>query len=313
MMQGTALPADCGSWRGLPMGFDPASFRCMKFSKYHALGNDYLVIEPGAAPEGMDCRVIRALCHRNFGVGSDGILYGPLRSDKAVFGLRIFNPDGSEAEKSGNGLRIFSRYLWDCGLVGADEFTIETIGGVVRSTVSEAGRSVQVEMGRVSFWSNAIPVTGSEREVLNESVTVGGRVLKFCAATIGNPHCVVPLDEVSEAMARSYGPLLETHPYFPRRTNVQLLQVLDRGRIRIEIWERGAGYTLASGSSSSAAAAVAHRLDLCDRDIAVQMPGGVIRIEIGPDYEIRMTGGVTRVGAGTTDDELFEAKLPGVD
>jgi diaminopimelate epimerase len=313
MMQGGTLPADGGSWRGLPIGFDLASFRRMKFSKYHALGNDYLVIAPGEAPEGMDCRVIRALCHRNFGVGSDGILYGPLRSDKAAFGLRIYNPDGSEAEKSGNGLRIFSRYLWDCGLVGADEFTIETIGGVVRSTVSQAGRSVQVEMGRVSFWSSAIPVTGAEREVLNESVTVGEQVLKFCAATIGNPHCVVPLDEVTEAMARSYGPLLETHPYFPRRTNVQLLQVLDRGRIRIEIWERGAGYTLASGSSSSAAAAVAHRLGLCDRDIAVEMPGGVIRIEIGPDYEIRMTGGVTRVGAGTTDDELFEAKLPEVD
>jgi diaminopimelate epimerase len=243
-------------------------------------------------------------------VGADGILYGPLQSETAAFGLRIFNPDGSEAEKSGNGLRIFSRYLWDRELVGADEFTIETMGGVVRSTVQEQGRSVQVEMGRVSFQSADIPVTGEPREVLDESIAVGERVLKYSAATIGNPHCVVPMDEVNEAMARHYGPLLEKHPHFPNRTNVQFLQVLDRARIRIEIWERGAGYTLASGSSSSAAAAVAHRLGLCDRQVEVAMPGGVIRIEIGPNYEIRMTGSVTRIGEGTMDQEMFESELP---
>jgi diaminopimelate epimerase len=288
----------------------PVASRDMRFSKYHALGNDYLVIEPGEAPGGLDTSTIKAICHRNFGVGSDGILYGPLASEQAAFGLRIFNPDGSEAEKSGNGLRIFSRYLWDRGLVGAEEFAIESIGGVVRSTVFPEGRAVRVEMGRVSFWSEAIPVVGEGREVLNETIEVGERALRYCAATIGNPHCIVLLDEVDEGLARRYGPLLETHPNFPKRTNVQFLQVLDRGRIRLEIWERGAGYTLASGSSSSAAAAVAHRLGLCDRDISVVMPGGVIRIEIGADYEIRMTGGVTRVCSGTTDGEMFETVPP---
>jgi diaminopimelate epimerase len=281
----------------------------MKFSKYHALGNDYLVIEPGEVQGVPEPASIRAICHRNFGVGSDGILYGPLASEKAAFGLRIFNPDGSEAEKSGNGLRIFSRYLWDRKLVGADEFAIETMGGLVRSRVFADGHTVRVDMGKVSFWSEAIPVVGEGREVINEEITVGDRVLKYCAATIGNPHCVVPLDDVDEDFARRYGPMLETHPTFPNRTNVQFLRVLDRGRIRIEIWERGAGYTLASGSSSSAAAAVAHRLGLCDRDVSVEMPGGVIRIEIGPGYEIRMTGGVTRVCSGTIDRELFEVAL----
>src|SRR5438477_13064385 len=136
----------------------------MKFFKYHALGNDYLVIDPQDWPLPLIPLQIRAICHRNFGVGSDGILWGPLPSKQARFALRIFNPDGSEAEKSGNGLRIFSRYLWDQKLVGNDEFCLETIGGLVKSTVSDSGKSVRVEMGKVSFWSEAIPMAGPRRE-----------------------------------------------------------------------------------------------------------------------------------------------------
>ncbi len=280
----------------------------MNFAKYHALGNDYLVMTPGAAGAVPGTEAIRRICHRNFGVGSDGILWGPLPSARAGFGLRIFNPDGSEAEKSGNGLRIFSRYLWDRGLVGPDEFTIETPGGVVRSQVLGRGRQVRVEMGQVSFWSDRIPVTGPRREVLDEELEVGGRRFRFCAATIGNPHCVLPLEKVSEPLARQYGPLIEGHANFPQRTNVQFLQVLDRGNIRIEIWERGAGYTLASGSSSSAAAAVAHRQGWCDRSITVHMPGGRLAIEISERLEIQMTGPVTRVGEGTIAAEMFETE-----
>ncbi len=277
----------------------------MKFSKYHALGNDYLVVDPRELPAPLTPGQVRAICHRNFGVGSDGVLLGPLPASAAPFGLRIYNPDGSEAEKSGNGLRIFSRYLWDRKLVGAADFAIETAGGLVQATVLDGGRSVRVDMGRVSFWSDAIPVTGPRREVLNETLTAGDRSFTYCAATIGNPHCVLPLFEISPALARRYGPLIETHPYFPRRTNVQFLRVLDRTRIQIEIWERGAGYTLASGSSSAAAAAVAHRLGLCDRAVAVQMPGGVLAIEIGAEFAIRMTGPVTRVSEGIIAEELF--------
>jgi diaminopimelate epimerase len=277
----------------------------MKFAKYHALGNDYLVMDPSESTAPLTTEQVQRICHRNFGIGSDGILLGPSSSEKAAFGLRIFNPDGSEAEKSGNGLRIFSRFLWDRQLVKAEEFTVDTPGGVVKAAVSDDGREVRVEMGKVSFSSQDIPVTGADREVINESVEVGDRQLRFCAATIGNPHCVVPLDAVDEALARELGPLLENHPLFPRRTNVQLLQVLDRSRIRIEIWERGAGYTLASGSSSSAAAAVAHRLGLCDRSITVEMPGGDLAIQIGDEFAIRMTGPVTRVGEGTLASEMF--------
>ncbi len=281
----------------------------MKFFKYHALGNDYIVIRPGDFSGELTPDKIRVICHRNFGVGSDGILWGPLPSAKAPFGLRIFNPDGSEAEKSGNGLRIFSRFLWDQKLVGTEEFSIETPGGLVKATVKEGGRSVRVEMGKVSFWSDAIPVTGPRREVIQEDLKAGNRTFNCCAATIGNPHCVVPLPEINAALAHQYGPLIENHAWFPKRTNVQFLKVLDRRNIQIEIWERGAGYTLASGSSSSAAAAVARKLSLVDSALQVHMPGGIIQIEISDDFSILMTGGVTRVADGVMSQELFETKI----
>ena len=280
------------------------------FAKYHALGNDYIVIDPKNLPSPLTAERIKTICNRNFGIGSDGILLGPLPSKKAKFALRIFNPDGSEAEKSGNGLRIFSRYLWDRKRVGKDEFAIETRGGLVKATVMERGKTVRVEMGRVSFWSDEIPVTGPRREVINEPIHLRGQRFNFCAATVGNPHCVLPLPKISAELAKKYGPLLETHLRFPNRINVQFLKVLDRRNIQIEIWERGAGYTLASGSSSSAAAAVANRLGLCDRDISVHMPGGKIQIEIGDDYSIRMTGAVTKVAEGIMDREMFSASIP---
>ena len=275
------------------------------FTKYHALGNDYIVINPADLPLPLTTDQVKRICHRNFGVGSDGILLGPLPSETARCALKIFNPDGSVAEKSGNGLRIFSRYLWDSRLVGAEEFGIQTDGGLVQSTVFDQGRMVRVEMGKVSFDSERIPVTGPKREVINDRITVGGREFTFCAATIGNPHCVLPLPEISAQMALQYGPLLEVHPLFPKKTNVQFLKVLDRANIQIEIWERGAGYTLASGSSSSAAAAVACKLGLVDRAVSVHCPGGIIKIEIRNDFDILMTGGVTRVASGLIAPEVF--------
>ena len=281
----------------------------MNYAKYHALGNDYLVIHPKDLAQDLTPERIRLICHRHYGVGSDGILLGPSASDLCQFGLRIFNPDGSEAEKSGNGLRIFSRYLWDLGLVKDQEFSIQTLGGAVKSVVSEAGRSVRVEMGQVSFSSERIPVSGPSRDVINEWVSVADKSFHFCAATIGNPHCVIPLDEVTPDLAKQYGPLLEVHALFPKRTNVQFMKILDRSRIQIEIWERGAGYTLASGSSSSAAAAVAHKLGLCDRSISVRMPGGTISIQILDGFSILMTGPVTKVGEGQISREALEQRV----
>ncbi len=277
----------------------------MKYFKYHALGNDYLVLDPKDLQSPLSPKMIQLICHRNFGVGSDGILLGPLPAAGAQCALRIFNPDGSEAEKSGNGLRIFSRYLWDRKLVGEKPFALQTLGGRVQSVVMAGGRMVRVEMGKVSFWSDEIPVTGRRREVIQEEIQAGDRSFTFCAATIGNPHCVLPLPEISAELAKHYGPLLEAHPFFPKRTNIQFLKVIDRKNIQIEFWERGAAYTLASGSSSSAAAAVVRRLGLCDSSITVHMPGGELAIEVADDFSILMTGPVTKVAEGVISPEIF--------
>jgi diaminopimelate epimerase len=279
----------------------------MRFHKYHALGNDYIVLDPADFPtwKAPGRETIRVICHRNFGVGSDGILWGPIPTTKADFGLRIFNPDGSEAEKSGNGIRIFSRYLWDQKLANNPFFTIETPGGVVSSEIKDGGKLITVEMGSVSFDSAKIPVKGPPRQVLNEKLEIQGRTFTFSAATIGNPHCVIPVDDLSPELAKRYGPDIEVNPLFPNKTNVQFLRVLDRTSIQIEIWERGAGYTLASGSSSSAAAAVAHKLGLVGRSVQVRMPGGTIGIEIGDNFSITMTGTVNKVADGEMNSELF--------
>jgi diaminopimelate epimerase len=283
----------------------------LPFSKYHALGNDYLVYAGAGDRHFFTARHIEVICHRNFGLGSDGILWGPLPTERADFGLRIFNPDGSEAEKSGNGLRIFARYLFDIGRVSeGDPFTVDTPGGVVRCVVLDGGARVTVDMGRVSFQSAAIPMAGPAREVINETLRVAGVDYTFCAATIGNPHCVLPLPAISRELACAIGPQIEHEPRFPRRTNVQLLQVIDRAHIRIEIWERGAGYTLASGSSSSAAGAVARRLGLVDGEVTVHMPGGIIELQISDQYDIVMTGGVTAVGSFLMDPAALHQDPP---
>jgi diaminopimelate epimerase len=279
----------------------------VSLAKYHGLGNDYIVINPADLPDELAPASIQRICDRHYGAGADGILLGPLPATNGDFGLRIFNPDGSEAEKSGNGLRIFTRYLWDRGLVGDAPFTVATAGGVVTAHVQQAGRLVTVEMGRVSFDSREIPVAGPPREILDETLLAGGVELRICAATLGNPHCVVLREQVSATEVQRLGPLIETDARFPHRTNVQFMQVLDRARLRIEIWERGAGYTLASGSSACAAAATAHRLGLCDAQVTVSMPGGLLEVGITPDWSVTLRGPVTKVWQGLFFQEAFDA------
>lgn len=275
------------------------------YTKYHALGNDYIVIDPQNLAAPLSPEQVKTICHRNYGIGSDGILLGPLPSKDAVCALKIYNPDGSIAEKSGNGLRIFSRYLWDTKFVGNSEFPIQTDGGMVLSKVLDEGKMVRVGMGKVSFDSEKIPVTGPKREVISEAITVANNQWSYCAATIGNPHCVLLFSEISADIAKTYGPLIETHSNFPKKTNVQFGKVIDRANIQIEIWERGAGYTLASGSSSCAAAAVTHKLGLVDKDVSVHCPGGIIKIEIREGFDMLMTGSVTKVSEGVISPEIF--------
>ena len=165
-------------------------------------------------------------------------------------------------------------------------------------------------MGKVTFVSTEIPVTGKGREVVNESLEVNGIEYKVTCLSIGNPHCVIPMAEVSEEKARQLGPFVENHKIFPNRINMQLLKVIDRKNIEIRIWERGAGYTLASGSSSCAAAAAAHKLGLVDRTVNVKMPGGTLLVEIDKDWDIQMTGPVEGVFEGRFHQELIEKISP---
>lgn len=277
----------------------------MRFHRYHAIGNDYIVMAASAVKGRFSPALIRRICDRNFGVGSDGILLHEKDHERDSIFLRIYNPDGSESEKSGNGLRIFARYLFDTKRVGTDPFDVITPGGIVTCVVRSDGRSVIVDMGRLTFDSTKIPVAGPPREVLRERFTIDGVDLEYSCASIGNPHCVIQRDALSEQDTRRFGPHIEVDPRFPNRTNVQFVRVIDRNTIDIRIWERGAGYTLASGSSSSAAAGVMHRLGLCDDRITVQMPGGEIEIKIGAGFAIRMTGPVTHIADGDIDPECL--------
>lgn len=282
-----------------------------QYHKYHALGNDYIVLNPEEIALPLTPERVRLICDRHFGVGSDGILLGPL--PKGGPDLRIYNPDGGEAEKSGNGIRIFSRYLIDKGLEKGDRFELKTLGGTVQvEKLDPKGGMLRVGMGTVTFRSTEIPVSGPDRETVGEWMAFGERRLKTTCVSIGNPHCVIPVETVSPELVRSLGPDVECAPQFPNRINLQILEILDRARIKIEIWERGAGYTLASGTSSCAAACAARRLGLVDGKVAVHMPGGRIDVEIGEDWSVRMTGGVNGVCEGVLSEEFLDtlSKLP---
>lgn len=270
----------------------------MDFYKYHALGNDYIVIDPNKIDVSLSPDNIRLICHRNFGIGSDGILYGPIFGSEKMK-LRILNPDGSEAEKSGNGIRIFSKYLLDAGYITSRIFQLITLGGEVTIEITDSSIPlITVNMGAVTFQSDLIPVAGSSREVIENDLLIDSVPLKMTCLSIGNPHCIIPMPNISKEIASALGPRIETHQMFPNRINVQFLKVLDRQNIQIEIWERGAGYTLASGSSSCAAASAAYRLGLTNETMKVHMPGGKIDISIQPNGDVYMTGSVSNVMEG---------------
>jgi diaminopimelate epimerase len=262
-------------------------------TKSHGLGNDYLVADPAELPFAVTPERVRLLCDRHFGVGSDGLLVldGEL-------GLRIVNPDGSEAEKSGNGLRIFAKWLYDTGRVRSEQFTIRTPGGDANVEIeATAGRArvVTVNMGRPQFRDDL-----SEIEVDREQVAV-------VALSIGNPHCVIPRPQLDITELRRLGPLVERHPAFPARTNVQLARTVARDRVELLIWERGAGETQASGSSACAVVAALGKLGQVDAnvDVTARMPGGELSIRIDADGALRMRGPVEEVAQITLSSELI--------
>ncbi len=251
-------------------------------TRSHGLGNDYLVADPLELPFSVSPARVRLLCDRHVGVGSDGLLLL-----EGATGLRIFNPDGSEAEKSGNGIRIFAYWLVSTNRVQARAFTIHTRGGDVEVTVD--GNSVTVDMGAPRIGSL------SSLEGVGRVVTVD----------IGNPHCVVPREQLDITELRTLGPLIEHNPAFPNRTNVQLARAAARDRVELLIWERGAGETQASGSSSCAAFVALNHLGQVDRSATASMPGGELEVWLDQRDHVWLRGPVEEIARITLSNDLI--------
>ena len=278
------------------------------FVKSHGLGNEYIVLDQSAIDFELTRERTIQLCNIHVGIGSDGILL-KVPTGKANFGLRILNPDGSEAEKSGNGLRIFAKYLYDFGFTDQDQFTIDTLGGVVTAHILELkdGKAfmIRIDMGKANFKAKEVPVNFAAKECFGEPLVLEGNEYVIHCVSVGNPHCVVLRDQLDEAEIRRIGPLIENHPMFPNRINVQFVKMVSRDAVDALIWERGAGFTMASGSSSSAIAAVLVRKGLTNRNIAVRMPGGTLKIDVDESWNICLTGEVREIASGVLSRELF--------
>lgn len=279
------------------------------FVKTHGLGNEYVVLDAANINFDLTKQAIIRLCNIHFGIGSDGIIL-KVPSQKADFGFRVYNPDGSEAEKSGNGLRIFCKYLFDHGHTTKTKFSVETLTDVVYAEIVEVrdGKAflVKVDMGKAIFKSRQIPVGSDKTEFIAQNIIAGDREYEVNCVSVGNPHCVVIKEDLDDAEIRKYGPLLENHPIFPNRINVQFARALSKTDAEIIIWERGAGYTLASGSSSCAASCVLRKRGLIGNDITMHMKGGTLKIQIDDEWNIRMTGEVREIASGVLSKELLE-------
>ena len=278
------------------------------FIKSHGLGNDYIVLNEENIDFKLQPPVIKRICDYHFGIGSDGILL-KVKSTKADFGLRIFNPDGSEAEKSGNGLRIFCKYLYDNGFSKSKEFMIETKGGIVRAKIlkelDHRARIIQVDMGKAIFDPALIPVNMGGTECIDQPLKAGDRDFRVNCVSVGNPHCVIIKDNLDVNEIMKYGPLIENNQAFPNRINVQFAMPVSRKEVRILIWERGAGYTLASGSSSCAVASIMRKTNRTGDEVTIRMKGGDLQVQIDDEWNIRMTGEAKEIATGYLSRELL--------
>jgi diaminopimelate epimerase len=281
------------------------------FVKSHGLGNDYIVFDSEKIDFEINENFIKKICDVHYGVGSDGVLV-KYPSDIADFKLRIFNPDGSEAEKSGNGLRIFCKFLYDYGYTDKREFTIETKGGVVKAKIEEINtfgkaKVITVDMGKAVFEAEKIPVKSDRKEFIGEKLKVGDKEFEVNCVSVGNPHCVILRENLDEDEIKKYGPLIENYPIFPNRINVQFVKPISENEAQILIWERGAGFTYASGSSSCAVASVLVKKGLAKGDITIKMIGGELKISVDQDWNIKMTGEVQEICSGVLSKEFLES------
>jgi diaminopimelate epimerase len=273
----------------------------VRFEKWHALGNDYVIVEAGDLPGPLAPAVVRALCDRHTGIGADGILeLRPPDEPGFVARLRIFNPDGSEAELSGNGAREAIMYLRHRGWTDQSQFSIQTVAGEVRPTIL-SDTTCRVDMGRAALRSKDFPAGGDDG---TGEVRAGGRTWRFQHVSVGNPQCAIAMRSVDELEAldlAAIGPGIEHSDLFPNRTNVSWFAELEPGVIRARIFERGVGETTASGTGATGAA-VAYVLRGGDSPVTVRLDGGELEVEVGDDLHIDLTGWAVPVYRGELSD-----------
>jgi diaminopimelate epimerase len=274
----------------------------MKFTKMHGAGNDYIYVDGFSETLADPAATARAVSDRHFGIGGDGLIL-ILPSASADVRMRIFNPDGSEAEMCGNGLRCVAKYAFDHGLVKQLEITVETGAGLLPVTMftNAAGRveRVRVNMGRPRLTRGEIPMTGpADQRVIEQELTVLDRTFHISCVSMGNPHCVIFVDDVATFPVATYGPLIEHHELFPRRTNVEFVEVLSPGEVRQRTWERGAGETLACGTGASAVTVAGLLTGRTGRQLRNHLTGGDLELSWDGDGEVFMTGPAAEVFTG---------------
>ena len=270
------------------------------FSKVHGLGNDFILIDARSAELRNYCELAPALCHRHTGIGADGLLL-VLNSDCADIRMRIINSDGSEAEMCGNGIRAFSKYVFENSIVTKQSLSVETLAGIVHPKVildpNGAVNGVCVDMGEPIWDCKSIPVVGTDT-FLNQELTVWDKSFRVSSVLVGVPHTVVPVDDLDSIDVDKYGAAIEHASIFPRKTNVNFVQVLDRNNIRVRTWERGCGRTLCCGTGSSSTVAVCARNGLTDRTVNVQVELGCLHIDWRENNHLFMTGPAETVFSG---------------
>ena len=275
------------------------------FTKWQGCGNDFVLLDCLQEDIQDYAALARKVCDRHYGVGADGILV-VLPSDKADFRMRIFNTDGSEAEMCGNGIRCFARYLYDFGLTKKASFTVETGAGILVPEIVLADgqvKGVKVDMGEPHLLGEEIPVVGFDgQKVINQVMTVEEQEYHFTAVSMGNPHCVIFVDDAEHFPIYELGHKFETHELFPRKTNTEFVEVKDRKHVRMRVWERGAAVTLACGTGSCATVVAGILNDKLDREAEVELDGGKLLIHWADDNHVFMTGPAELVFSGELAD-----------
>ena len=277
----------------------------MRFWKMHGLGNDYIVIDnrEEKISSKQAAELAKRLCERRFSVGADGLLLVS-NSKMADAKMRIFNADGSEAEMCGNGIRCFAKYCYENGIAPKQEFTVETLSGIknVWLTLKDGEVSaVKVDMGAPNWERSSLPMVG-QGTCINENLEVDGAVYKVTCLSMGNPHCVIFVDKIGDFPVEQIGPKVENHKAFPKRTNVGFVQVLNRDELKVRVWERGCGETLACGTGTCAAVAAANKLGKVGSKVTVHVLGGDLQVEVAES--LFLSGAAEKVFEGTLFKEV---------